>query len=387
MNIIYFTTAQESNDYNKFLSLWNKPINSSNQIFHNKLIRSLSLTNHIDVISLRPYSKDIVDPKALIKDETISSQIHWHYLKVSGHKFNRYISYVSQAKRIVKKCPKDSLIITDTINPGVLEVSNIISKLFKLQIIGVCTDSPSNITGTTRKYTKSILRIANNLSGYITLTAGLNELFNEHNKPCIVIEGLVDSIKVEPIENKYGKYIFMAGALNERYGLYNLIDTMSLLKGINLVFAGHHADENKINELIKDKTNIFYLGSLPNKEIIALEQNAIANINPRPYNEDLDRYSIPSKVLEYLNSGVPTISVKNTKLYKMFSSDIIWVNSNKPCDLLAAIEKLDALKKKDSEALAKKAKEDVNHYFSLEVINKKLSGFLYLFTKRDNNLL
>ena len=57
MNIIYFTTAQDNNDYNEYLKIWPYPINASMQMLHNRLIRSMSLRNHVDVISLRPFSK------------------------------------------------------------------------------------------------------------------------------------------------------------------------------------------------------------------------------------------------------------------------------------------------------------------------------------------
>ena len=57
------------------------------------------------------------------------------------------------------------------------------AKKYKMPIIGVCTDSPSNIAGTNRAYTMFLLRLARSLNGYICLTPGLNELFNDQNKP------------------------------------------------------------------------------------------------------------------------------------------------------------------------------------------------------------
>ena len=385
MNIIYITTAQETSDFDKFAELWKHPINPSNQVFHNKLIRALSITNHVDVISLRPFSKELTGVKKLLKVKKLTSQITWNYLKVINNKPLRYFSYLMNSLLIVRKCPKDSLIITDTINPSCVTLANNISKRYKMPIIGVCTDSPSNITGTTRKYTKSILKVAKDLSGYICLTTGLNDLFNEQNRPCLVIEGLVEDNRPDKIENKYGKYILMAGALSEKYGLYNLIEAFNKYNfnnRLNLVICGHHGDDGKIATSINGNDNIFYLGQLSNKEVMQLEASAYANINPRPFNEDLDRYSIPSKVLEYLNSGVPTISVKNTKLYKIFSEDIIWAKSNSPEDLIEAFDKLKTISAKEQKSLALKARDDVNHYFSLNAANTRLNGFLYLFRKK-----
>ena len=56
MKIIYFTTAQEEKDYRTFMTYWKIPLNSSNQNFHNKLIRALAIKNKVEVISIRPFS-------------------------------------------------------------------------------------------------------------------------------------------------------------------------------------------------------------------------------------------------------------------------------------------------------------------------------------------
>ena len=384
MNIIYFTTAQEKSDYSKYISLWKHPINPSNQVFHNKLIRALGNINHVDVISFRPFSKKECQVKKLIKEERPTSQIDWHYLEVKNNKALRISLFYSQARQIVNKLPKDSLIICDTINPTVLKIAVSCSRKYKLPIIGICTDSPSNISGTTRQYTMSILKQAKNLDGYIALTTGLDELFNEQHKNSLILEGIVENNIPTKSDSRYGKYFFMGGALSERYGVYDLIEAFKTYnpRNINLVICGHHGNEEKLKEAIAGDERIFYLGTIENDEVINLEINSICNINPRPYNEDLDRYSIPSKVLEYLNSNVPVISVKNSKLYKVFSNDIIWAKSSSKEDLIEAFMKLDSLKSPDKKILAENAKKDVNHYFSIDATSEKLKGFLYLFSKR-----
>ena len=57
MKIIYVTTSLEENDYVEFNKQWKVSLNPSNQNFHNKMIRALSINNEIDVISIRPFSK------------------------------------------------------------------------------------------------------------------------------------------------------------------------------------------------------------------------------------------------------------------------------------------------------------------------------------------
>lgn len=386
MNIIYFTTAINKNDFKDFIKLWKKPINPSNQNFHDKIIRSLSLTNHIDVISIRPFSKKLCNEKYLKSNEKTIGNITYHYLRVPRNKLMRPFSYANQLKILLKKINlSNALIISDTINPQAIRLATKAKKHTHLPLIGVCTDSPSNISNTSRSYTMYLLKKSRNLDGYISLTKSLNDLFNKANKPNIIVEGLVEDYfiknKNEITINK--PYFFFGGSLLEKYGVYNLIEAFKKLNRLDiaLLISGHHANETK---LLKEASgfDIRYLSLLPVSSVLNYEAYSIANINPRPFSEDLDRYSIPSKTLEYLSSGRPTISVKNSKLQKYFSNDAIWIKNNDPLEIKNALEKVLEMDEKDRIDLGKKAKEKVLNLYSLTSINKELDLFISNFKKR-----
>lgn len=384
MNIIYFTTCQDNNDYNEYLKIWPYPINASLQMFHNRLIRSLSLLNHVDVISIRPFSKQDCLVNTLIKSERVTNQIHWHYLSVRRSKFWRFSLHWAQVEKILRKVDKNSIIITDTINPNVFTLAAYAAKRKHMPLIGVCTNSPSNVTGTNRSYSVNVLKLSKKLDGTIALTPALNDLYNEDNKPSIVIEGLVEDRLPVPMENKYGKYFFYSGTLYEKYGIYNLIDAFNELDlpDYKLLICGHH--EGKVFlEAIRKKKNIRYLGALSNQECLQLQQNAVANINPRPFNEDLDRFTLPSKVMEYFNSSRPTISTKSSRLFKLFQEDAIWMKTGSVEDIKEAINTLLALSKEDQDYLGKKAHDRAQMYYSLSNVGLKLDDFLQTFFKKN----
>ena len=384
MNIIYFTTAQDKTDFASYLSLWNTPINTSNQTFHNKLIRAIGKNNNVDVVSIRPFSRNKCNVEYLKTADTVDDTIHWHYPKITRNKLTNLASLKKEIKKLFESFARNSLIITDTINPTVLYLSTYFAKKYRLPIIGVCTDSPSNISGTNRTYTMFLLRHSKMLNGYICLTQGLNELFNDQNKPAIIFEGIVENEEVQKEKNKYGRYIFYCGALSEKYGIYNFIKFFQIyIKGdVKLVICGHHADEPRLNGITNNDPRILYLGNILNEEVQALEANAWCNINPRPFSEDLDRYSVPSKVLEYLNSGAPTISVKSTRLQKYFNADAIWIKNSNDEDFVEAFQKLNSFTEVEKEQMVTRAKTQVQKYFSIDAINSKLDGFLYLFTRK-----
>lgn len=379
MKIIYITTSLCEDDYPDFQKLWKIPLNSSNQNFHNKVIRALGKYHHVDVVSLRPFSITKCGLTRLYREKTIKDNVTYHYLKVTPHRLFRNVSFKRQASKLIKSLSlEDTIILTDTINPKTIALANKIKKKYHLPVVGLCTDSPSNISGTSRNYTLYLFNQSKNLDGYISLTKELNDLFNASQKPSLIVEGIVEEKLPEKIENKYGKYFFLGGALMKRYGVYDLINSFKKLpqKDINLLICGHHYDEETLKKTIGEDKRIHFLKCLINKEVLKLEMNAFANINPRPYSEDLDRFSIPSKTLEYLRSGQPVISVKNSKLMKKFPEEIIWAKSSQVEDLSFALNHCLELTQEERKALGEKGKEKVLELYSLSTVGKQISEFL-----------
>lgn len=385
MNIIYVTTAMNKGDFKNYLSSWKKSLNPSNQNFHEKMIRALALTNKVDVISLRPFSKKMCEEKYLKAKVNTFKNINYYYFKVERNKLFRPFSYSLQMNKLLSKLNKEnSIIIADTINPQTIRLANQIKKKTKLPLIGICTDSPSNISNTRRSYTTYLLAKSKNLDGYICLTKGLNDLFNKFNKPNLIIEGIVEDyfVKNEKSLINDKPYFFFGGALLAKYGVYNLIEGFKKLNrfDISLLIAGHHENPAKLLEESKGY-DIKFLGLLPVNEVMNYESFALANINPRPFSEDLDRYSIPSKTLEYLSSGRPTISIKNSKLQKYFLDDVIWLKDNDPLDIKKALESVLNLSEEQRKDFGRQAKDKVRQLYSISSVNKKLNMFINSFKK------
>ena len=385
-NIIYFTTAQERHDFDAYRNVWKAPINSSNQVFHRKFIRALSENYHVDVISLRPFSKSNCRIRRLDKAERITSKIHWHYLGIKRTRIFRYLSCWLQTEKLFFKFPKNTIIITDTINPRVLSLATSLSIQKHIPIFGVCTDSPSNITGTKRSYSLFVFKLATHLDGYVCLTESLNSLFNEKGKPSLIIAGLVEDYLPQPTNINYKNYIFYSGTLLDKFGITNLVNAFleDNNPNIKLLIAGHHID-NELRAKIHRKPNIKFLGSLSNIDCLKYEQNALANINPRPFNEDLDRYSVPSKVLEYLRSGRPIISTNISALNDNFKNNIIWIKSNNEKDIIKALNKVYEMSEEDIKNLVLPGQQKSIELYSINSVSAKLKDFIESSISRDKH--
>lgn len=62
-------------------------------------------------------------------------------------------------------------------------------------------------------------------------------------------------------------------------------------------------------EALRDE-RIIFKGQLPRKEVLRLQRKATLLVNPRTPEGEFTKYSFPSKTMEYLASGVPTLLYK-----------------------------------------------------------------------------
>ena len=115
--------------------------------------------------------------------------------------------------------------------------------------------------------------------------------------------------------------------------------------------------------------------------VLSLENGSVANISPRPYTEDFDRYLIPNHLVDYLGSKSITISVKNSKMQPLFPDCVIWIDGSDREDLIKGIKQALQMNDKDRLAMIKKANSEANKQYSMGVVNRKLVLFLRQFLK------
>lgn len=108
------------------------------------------------------------------------------------------------------------------------------------------------------------------------------------------------------------KYFLYTGTLDKRYGIRDLIDSYinSKIKDRVLVVAGDGDDRKYVENMSLQYTNIKYMGQLEHHKAKILQINAALLINPRSNEGEFTKYSFPSKVIEYMNSGVPILMYK-----------------------------------------------------------------------------
>lgn len=149
------------------------------------------------------------------------------------------------------------------------------------------------------------------MDGFVFLTEQMNERVKTKQPYCIM-EGIYNSNeRRRPFINKENteKIVFYSGMLYEKFGVKALIDAFCMTTDINyrLQVCGCGELEEYIKQRQAKDNRIQFLGLVSREEALKLQSSATLLVNPRTPEGDFTKYSFPSKDIEYLVSGTPTL--------------------------------------------------------------------------------
>lgn len=381
MNIILFTSAMVDSEFAKYQNeAYIKP-NPSNQNFYSKLIKALSFKNTVSVVSHRPFVKGMFEDDYLERVQSSDGLVKYYYTKIETTRSYKLFDEVEEIVQCGEKAredlhSEDFIIVVDTLRINLLKGAIKFARKYNKKIIGVLTDNPANLSNIRHSYVQLVLRNVAKLDGFLSLSNGLLRALRVSAKPSYVFEGLVDEVvpmKKQPI----GNYYFFGGALYERYGVKRLIHAF-IDSDIpeKLVIAGNGPLREYIFQNTEKNSRILYLSQLPKETIYGLEQNAIANINPRPFNHKLDEESVPSKLLEYLASGVPTISTMHSRLHEIFKDEVIWIQDDSLEGIKKSLNEFILMDKNELRKKASTARVKVYEIYGVKNQGERITYFL-----------
>lgn len=152
--------------------------------------------------------------------------------------------------------------------------------------------------------------IQENVDAFVLLSEYMKERLPINNKPYTIVEGIYyNTDELNNIEKDPHKVILYTGNLNARYGIENLLKAFSLIekKEYRLWIRGDGDCETLVREYEKGDKRIKYFDKMSRTELLALEKQATLLVNPVRSTEPFTKYFFPSKTMEYMASGTPTL--------------------------------------------------------------------------------
>lgn len=151
------------------------------------------------------------------------------------------------------------------------------------------------------------------VDSYVLLTKYMTDGIPMAEGHFMISEGIYDendSKRMIGYQDNEHFVILYSGTLNKKYGVMNLVKAIHGLEDseLRLHLYGVGDSVKDILEIAKTDKRIEYKGAASRDEVIQYQSNASLLVNPRvPDNNPFTKYSFPSKTMEYLASGVPTL--------------------------------------------------------------------------------
>ena len=206
------------------------------------------------------------------------------------------------------------------------------------------------------------------VDSYVLLTEPMKEHLPTEGKPCFIAEGIFDTLTPPPAFKKVGnhkeKYIVYTGKLDEKFGAVALVDSMKHIKdeNVRLVICGTGDAFDYALKASETDCRILPQGQVTPDVAAEWRSKASVLINPRPDSEEYTKYSFPSKNVEYLLSGKPTVAYLLSGMPKEYKNFIFEISSNdEKAPSLSIAEAINKALDESEEEISKKSLDYYNY--------------------------
>lgn len=393
MKVIILTSACSNEKYAEIQSKRKKPRIDSGQKFFKSIAVGLK-NNGCEVTCLvsLPVSYSTYPQKVFkLQTETVDG-ITYRYLPFINLPFFRSFfiarNYVKEFKKLVKKYNDKIYVLCDTL---ILEASLLSKKKFKnVEFIGVVTDIPLLVdsmfnSGGIKGYfehkyhSKAEHILQNYYDKYIFLSSNMNEIVNRHNRENLVIECLTEIMPFDKKTTLSSKPVVLyAGKLLKDCGVLELALAAKYLESECEVWMyGSNCDCYTELEAIKEQTNnLIVHNAVPLDDLYVIEASSSILINPRYSKEDFAKYSFPSKTIEYMMSGVPTLIFKLPGIPDEYNDYVFYLSELSPDSIADSIRNILRMSLDERMNFGCKAREFVIGNKSCDIQCRKIIDFL-----------
>ena len=221
-------------------------------------------------------------------------------------------------KQMLREDAGNIVIVYALHTPFLLAVRSLLNKIDKVcVIVPDLPDYMTNKKGFIHKLAKNIDKkiqatCMKHFGYYALLSPYMSDIINVEGKARIQFEGIYMPMELPKVKKCSKTTILYSGGISERYGVFDLIRAFIMISNQNyeLILCGGCDDEIALKRYANADGRIKYLGKLPIVEVRKLQQSVTLLVNPRHSTEIFTKYSFPSKTMEYMASGTPTLMCK-----------------------------------------------------------------------------
>lgn len=344
------------------------------------------IVNAADVGSFPKRSKRIWIPGGTSIENGIDcincSYLNLTYLK--QYDIKRKLIY--QLDRICKDYPHEKIVIVVySLIYAYIKAAITIKKQFKnVKVVPIILDLPEYFSDNTDRLSRllshnsRIKSLYKFFDGGIVLTPQMVRNVDLINKPTLLLEGIYRPLKEDTRYLRIPKTILYSGKLDSRFGIDILLKAFRMIDDseFQLWIYGDGSARKLVEEATKKDSRIKFFGYRNQYEIFDAQRKVSLLINPRQNIGEYTKYSFPSKTMEYLASGTPTIMYKLDGIPEEYNKYLIYPSTNSPEDLAQLIMEWSNKSISDLEKFGEQAKEFILNNKTSKIQAKRLIDFI-----------
>lgn len=280
--------------------------------------------------------------------------------------FSRFLRSRKELKRTLTKNEDNYVIVYEIHTPFMLAAATLKRRIRHINLI--VPDLPEYMSSNQGKLHLFLKKIDKHIidwclkkfDSFTLLSALMTERLFIGNKPWTVMEGIYQPPMDEYSSCKdHNRVIFYGGHLDRRYGIIDLIEAFTQIKrdDYRLLICGKGDSIETIKEYSQKDSRIKYLGLLTRSEVINLQNKATVLVNPRHANEEYTKYSFPSKTIEYLASGTPTIMFRLGCMTEEYDPYVFYAENDNVEGLRRKLEEVCELSREELDIFGSRARE------------------------------
>lgn len=242
-----------------------------------------------------------------------------------------------ELKKMLDKNDDNAVIVYEVHTPFLLSAVTLRTKIRHINVI--VPDLPEHMIAhgnPFRTIAKKIDQIIINWclkksDSYTILCEQMVERLPIQNKRTVMVEGIFrDKISIDNIQKDEHKVIMYTGVLHRNKGIENLVKAFEMIKGedYRLWIRGYGDYADEIIEKSKKDKRIVFFEPMSHAQLIELEQKATVMVNPTQPFWDFTKFFFPSKTMEYLASGTPTVMYHLACMPKEYDKHIFYVEGD-----------------------------------------------------------
>jgi glycosyltransferase involved in cell wall biosynthesis len=321
-----------------------------------------------------------------------------------GYTNKKYINRLTCKKSMIKEAKKwveekynneELVVLVYSMRSSVMATACKIKKLIpKAKIYLIITDLPQFMDlGESKLKTLlkkidwiQIKKMQFKFDGFIIYASKMAEFLDIPDNEWILMEGLYDSseiIQLKENKNKDKKVIMYSGKLDKEYGIEMLLNAFMKIDSYKyeLWLTGGGNSEEYIKECAKKDSRIKYFGFLPSRnDVLKKQQEASVLLNMRLPSEIASAYCFPSKLLEYMVTGIPVLSFRIAGIPKEYDDYILFIEDETEESLICAIKKVLEMDEHIRDEIGERAR---NFVLSEKTTEKQCNRILDFIMKND----